>query len=382
MMNTIYLDHAATTPVSPAVKKAMEPYFDRCWGNASAVYGTGREARKAVEQARRQAAAALGAEPREICFTSGGSESDNQAILGAAFAMKDRGKHIITTAIEHPAVLNTCAWLEKQGYEITRVSPDREGRIPAEDVLRALREDTILISVMTANNETGVLQPVAEIGRAAREKGVLFHTDAVQALGAVPADVNELNADLLSLSAHKFYGPKGVGALYIRKGTRIDSLIHGGEQERGLRAGTENLPGIVGLGAAIEEAVLRRKENAAKLRALRDRLEEGILSGIPGTRLNGNREKRLPAHCNIAFEGIDGEALLLRLDLAGIACSGGSACTAGNQEISHVLRAMGLTEREARGSLRMTVGLRNTEAEIDETLRALTAIISDLRSYA
>ena len=379
-MNRIYLDHAATTPVSEAALKAMLPFFSECWGNASAVYGTGREARKAVEEARRKTAAAIGAEPREICFTSGGSESDNLAVKGTAFALKDRGRHIITTAIEHPAVLNTCRWLEKQGFRVTYVKADREGYIHPDSIRESIREDTVLISVMAANNEIGTIEPVREIGEIAREKGIVFHTDAVQAAGALPVDVNEMNADLLSLSAHKFYGPKGAGALYIRRGTRLDALVHGGEQERGLRAGTENTAGIAGLGAAIEAATANLAENAAYVRRLRDRLEERILSTIGGCRVNGPKEGRLPNNCSVSFDRIDGEALLLRLDLAGIAASGGSACTSGSRETSHVLTAIGLSEAEAKGSIRLTPGPGNTEAEIDETARILKEIVDDLRS--
>ena len=380
LMNRIYLDHAATTPVSASVLEAMAPFFSECWGNASGVYATGREARKAVEAARKQTAAAIGAEPREICFTSGGSESDNQAIIGIAFALKDKGKHIITTAIEHPAVLNTCRWLEKQGYEVTYIQPDGEGRIDPQAVEDRIRKETILISVMTANNEIGTIEPVSEIGSIAKEHGILFHTDAVQAVGALPVDVNGMNADLLSLSAHKFYGPKGAGALFIRRGTRLDPLIHGGEQERGLRAGTENLAGIVGLGAAISAATEHLEENAQKVRILRDRLEAGILGTISDCRLHGPKAGRLPGNISIGFDRIDGEALLLRLDLAGIAASSGSACTSGSQETSHVLKAIGLTEEEAKGSLRLTVGAGNTREEIDETVRALREITKDLRS--
>ena len=380
MKNRIYLDHAATTPVSKAVLEAMLPFFTDSFGNASSVYGTGREARKAVEAARRQVAAAIGAEPRDILFTGGGSESDNLAVKGTAFALMEKGKHIITTAVEHPAVLNTCRWLEKQGFEVTYIMPDAEGRIDPEDVRNAVREDTVLISVMAANNEIGTLEPVEEIGRIAREKGIAFHIDAVQAVGAIPVDVIAWNADLLSLSAHKFNGPKGIGALYVRRGTRLDSLIHGGEQERGLRAGTENVPAIVGLGKAIGDAAAGLRENAERTRALRDRLTEGILSAVPGAKLNGPREERLPNNCSVSFDRIDGEALLLRLDLAGIAGSSGSACTAGSQEISHVLKAIGLTEEQAKGSLRLTVGPENTEEEIDETVRAVKEIVEDLRS--
>ena len=380
MKNRIYLDHAATTPVSKAVLEAMLPFFNESFGNASSVYGTGREARKAVETARRQVAAAIGAEPRDILFTGGGSESDNLAVKGTAFALKGKGKHIITTAVEHPAVLNTCRWLEKQGFEVTYLMPDAEGRISPEDVLGAVREDTVLISVMAANNEIGTLEPVEEIGRIAREKGIAFHIDAVQAVGAIPVDVNAWNADLLSLSAHKFNGPKGIGALYVRRGTRLDSLIHGGEQERGLRAGTENVPAIVGMGKAIEDAASALDGNAEKARALRNRLTEGILSAVPGAKLNGPKEGRLPNNCSVSFDRIDGEALLLRLDLAGIAGSSGSACTAGSQEISHVLRAIGLTDEQAKGSLRLTVGPENTEEEIDEAVKAVQEIVEDLRS--
>ena len=379
-MNRIYLDHAATTPVSEPVLEAMIPFFKNSWGNASSVYGTGREARKAVEKARRQVAEAIGAEPREILFTGCGSESDNLAVKGTAFALKEKGRHIITTAIEHPAVLNTCRWLEKQGFEVTYIYPDKKGLIDPEQIRLSIREDTILISMMAANNEIGTIEPVAEVGAVAREKGICFHTDAVQAAGAVPISVNEWNADLLSISAHKFHGPKGTGALYVRHGTHIESLIHGGEQERGLRAGTENVPGIVGLGAAIEIASRNLKQNVVRTAFLRDRLIDRILAEIPGTKLNGAREGRLPNNCNISFDRIDGEALLLRLDLAGIAASSGSACTAGSQEISHVLKAIGLTDQEAKGSLRLTTGTGNTEEEIDETVTAIHESVNDLRS--
>ena len=380
MKNRIYLDHAATSPVSETVLEAMLPFFSLNAGNASAIHGTGREARKAVEKARNQVAEATGADPREIIFTGGGSESDNLAVKGTAFAMEQKGRHLITTAIEHPAVLNACRWLEKHGFEVTYVMPDRKGRIDPEAIRKEIREDTILISVMAANNEIGTLEPVAEIGKIARGNGILFHIDAVQAVGAILVDVNRWNADLLSLSAHKFRGPKGTGALYIRKGTRIDPLISGGEQERGLRAGTENVPGIVGLGQAIEEATEKLGQNAARNAMLRNRLAEGILSSVPDAFLNGAREERLPNNCSIRFGRIDGEALLLRLDLAGIAASSGSACTAGSQEVSHVLRAVGLTEAQAKGTIRFTTGPENTEEEIDETVRTVREITEDLRT--
>ncbi len=380
MMNRIYLDHAATTPVSESVLSEMMPFFRNCWGNASAVYATGREARKAIEKARKQVAEAIGAEPREILFTGGGSESDNLAVKGTAFALREKGKHIITTAIEHPAVLNTCHWLEKQGFEITYVKPEPTGVIDPAKVRACIRDETVLISMMAANNEIGTIEPVAEIGAIAKERDILFHTDAVQAVGAIPVNVQKWNADLLSISAHKFYGPKGTGVLYVRRGTRIDSLIHGGEQERGLRAGTENVPAIVGMGKAIETADRDLEKNAEETALLRDRLVNGIMAEIPGARLNGTMAGRLPNNCNISFDGIDGEALLLRLDLAGRAASSGSACTAGNQEISHVLKAIGLTENEAKGSLRLTTGIGNTEKEMDETVRTISEIVKDLRT--
>lgn len=380
MMNRIYLDHAATTPVSEPVLSEMLPFFSTCWGNASSVYATGREARKAIEKARKQVAEAIGAEPREILFTGGGSESDNLAVKGTAFALRKKGRHIITTAIEHPAVLNTCRWLDKQGFEISYIKPDHTGKIDPEKIRAAIRNDTILISMMAANNEIGTIEPVAEVGAIAQELGIQFHTDAVQAVGSVPVNVREWNADLVSISAHKFYGPKGIGAIYIRHGTRIDSLIHGGEQERGLRAGTENIPAIVGMGKAIEIANRNLNENAARTAFLRNRLIDGIMKNIPGTKLNGMMESRLPNNCNVSFAGIDGEALLLRMDLAGIAASSGSACTAGNQEVSHVLQAIGLSEQEAKGSLRLTTGIGNTEKEIDETVSTVCEIVKDLRS--
>ena len=380
MKNRIYLDHAATTRVSQTVLSSMITVLSECPGNASSVYATGREARKAIENARRQVAAAIGAEPREILFTSGGSESDNLAVKGTAFALQHSGKHIITSAIEHPAVLNACTWLEKQGYTVTYIHPDSEGRIDPESIRLAIRNDTILISVMAANNEIGTIEPVTEIGKTAREKNIVFHVDAVQAAGAIPVDVNAWNADLLSLSAHKLCGPKGVGALYIRRGSRIDPLIHGGEQERGIRAGTENTAGIVGMGQAMAEAVEHLAENAERSKELRDRLMNGILSTVPDAILNGPVTERLPNNCSVTFDQIDGEALLLRLDLSGIAASSGSACTAGSQKISHVLKAIGLSDGRAKGSLRLTVGPENTEYEIDETITVINDIIHDLRT--
>ena len=379
MMNRIYLDHAATTPVASEVLEAMLPFYTEYWGNASGIYATGREARKAVENARKQVAAAIGAQPQEICFSSGGSESDNLAIRGTAEALKDKGKHIIISSIEHQAVLKPCMRLLKDGYEVTLIQPDRDGRINPESIRSAIRDDTILISVMTANNEIGTIQPVIEIGGISREYGIAFHTDAVQAVGALPVDVNRINCDLLSLSAHKFYGPKGIGALYIRQGTRLAPLVSGGEQERGMRAGTENVPCIVGLGKAISLATENLEQNTEKTGRMRDRLIRGILSEVPDAELNGSMENRLPNNCSFRFKNIDGEALLLRLDLEGIAASAGSACTAGSREVSHVLKAIGLTESEAKSSLRLTTGVHTTEKDVDETVVTVSRIANDLR---
>ncbi len=377
-MRRIYLDHAATTPVSPAVLEAMLPCFTQVWGNASSVHAPGREAKRALEAARRQVAKALNASvPQEIYFTAGGSESDNWAIKGVAFAHKTG--HIITTAIEHHAVLHTCQWLEKQGFSVTYLPVDGYGRVTAAQVEQAIRPDTFLVSVMAANNEVGTLQPIAEIGALCRARGILFHTDAVQAVGAIPLDVQAMQVDLLSMSGHKLHGPKGVGALYIRKWVKVESLIHGGAQERGFRAGTENLPGIVGLGKAVELAQEGLADNAARMTALREKLIHGLMARAPDARLNGHPTDRLPNNVNMSFDGVEGEALLLRLDLAGVACSSGSACTSGTLDASHVLLAMGLNEAEAHGSLRMTLGTDTTEEDIDAVLEILPPIVEDLR---
>lgn len=377
-MRRIYLDHAATTPVSPAVLEAMLPCFTQVWGNASSVHAPGREAKRALEAARRQVAKALNASvPQEIYFTAGGSESDNWAIKGVAFTHKTG--HIITTTIEHHAVLHTCQWLEKQGFSVTYLPVDGYGRVTAAQVEQAIRPDTFLVSVMAANNEVGTIQPIAEIGALCRARGILFHTDAVQAVGAIPLDVQAMQVDLLSLSGHKLHGPKGVGALYIRKWVKVDSLIHGGAQERGFRAGTENLPGIVGLGKAVELAQEGLADNAARMTALRDKLIHGLMARVPDARLNGHPTDRLPNNVNMSFDGVEGEALLLRLDLAGVACSSGSACTSGTLDASHVLLAMGLNEAEAHGSLRMTLGTDTTEEDIDAVLEILPPIVEDLR---
>ena len=377
-MHRIYLDNAATTAVSPAVVEAMLPYFTQAYGNASSVHTAGREAKRALENARRQVMKALNAAaPQEIYFTAGGSESDNWAIKGVALA-RGRG-HIITTAIEHHAVLHTCQWLEKQGFEVTYLPVDEYGRVTAAQVERALRADTILVSVMAANNEIGTLQPIGEIGGLCRARGVLFHTDAVQAVGAIPMDVQAMNIDLLSLSGHKFHGPKGVGALYIRKGVKVDNLIHGGAQERGFRAGTENVPGIVGLGKAVEVAHECLAENAGRIAALRDALIAGLMARVPDVRLNGHPTQRLPGNANLSFDKVEGEALLLRLDLAGVAGSSGSACTSGTLDPSHVLMALGLNEAQANGALRLTLSGDTTREEIDQVLEILPPIVADLR---
>ena len=378
----IYMDNAATTATRPEVLEAMLPYFTEHYGNPSSIHSVGRDARRAVEKARAQVAAALGAQPREIYFTAGGSESDNWAIRCASRALAAKGKHIITSQIEHHAVLHTCQYMEKQGYEVTYLPVDENGLVSVEDVKNAIRPDTVLISVMAANNEIGTIEPIREIGKVAHEAGVLFHTDAVQAVGAVPIDVNDWNVDMLSLSGHKFHAPKGIGALYIRKGVKISNLIFGGAQERGLRAGTENLPGIVGLGAAIELAVAELPEYTRRLTALRDRLIDGILAEIPEVRLNGHRTERLPNNVNVSIRYIEGEALLLRLDLAGIAGSSGSACTSGSLDPSHVLLAIGLPHEIAHGSLRLSLGTDSTEAEVDEVLRVLPGIVKDLRAMS
>ena len=381
-MDRIYLDNAATTAVSPEVLTAMLPYFTECYGNPSSIHSTGRDAHKAVDAARRQVAAAINADPAEIYFTAGGSESDNWAIKGTAFAKRDKGNHIITTAIEHHAVLHTCQWLEKQGFEVTYLPVDENGLVSVEDVEKAITDKTILISVMAANNEIGTIEPIAEIGALARSRGILFHTDAVQAVGAIPLDVKAMNIDMLSMSGHKFHGPKGIGALYVRKGVRLDTLIAGGAQERGKRAGTENLPGIVGIGKAIEIATRDMEANAQRMTRLRDKLIHGILENIPDVRLNGHPTRRLPNNVNVSVRYIEGEALLLRLDLAGIAGSSGSACTSGSLDPSHVLLAIGLPHEIAHGSLRLTLGTDTTEADIDEVLDKLPGIVKNLRDMS
>jgi len=378
----IYFDHAATTPLKKEVLDEMMPYLTEQYGNPSTIYKLGREAKKAVELARERVAKALNADIQEIYFTSGGTESDNWALKGVAFANKDKGKHIITTTIEHHAVLHPLKYLEGLGFEITYVPVEPNGIVDPQKIKEAIRNDTILISVMLANNEIGTIQPVKEIAKIAKEKGIIIHTDAVQAVGQIPVDVKDLGVDLLSLSAHKFYGPKGVGALYIRKGTKIHPFSHGGAQERNRRAGTENVAGIVGLGKAIELATQNLSEYAAKLQKLRDKLIDGVLSKIDYVRLNGDRYNRLPNNANFSFEFIEGESLLLMLDMKGIAASSGSACTSGSLDPSHVLLAIGLEHEVAHGSLRITFGEDNTEEDIDYLLEVLPEIVSRLREMS
>lgn len=378
----IYLDHAATTPVKPEVLEAMLPYFTRKFGNASSIYTLGRESKKAIEEARDRTALALGAQSREIFFTGSGTEADNWAIKGVAYANRQKGNHIITTAIEHHAILHTCQYLESDGFEVTYLPVDENGLVSADAVKAAIKPNTILITIMFANNEIGTIQPISEIGKAAREKGIYFHTDAVQAVGNVKINVEEMNIDLLSLSAHKFYGPKGIGALYIRKGTKITSFLHGGAQERGRRASTENVAAVVGLGKAIELASQNLDEYNKKLMALRDHAIAEITKNIPFVRLNGDRNSRLPGNVNFSFEFIEGESLLLMLDMKGIAASSGSACTSGSLDPSHVLLAIGLPHEIAHGSLRLTFGEENTMEDLDYVLEVLPAIVQRLREMS
>ncbi len=377
----IYLDHAATTPLREEVLAEMLPYFSEEFGNASSIYGWGRRARQALGSARDRVAQILNAKPDEIVFTSGGSEGANLAVKGAAWARQQRGKHIITSAVEHPAVLDAVLWLERSGFAVTVLPVDGEGTVTPEAVRAALRPDTILVSIMHANNEVGTIQPISKIGEIVRDRGVLFHTDAVQTAGILELDVKELNVDLLSLSAHKLYGPKGVGALYVRKGVRLDPLIHGGAQEKRRRAGTENVAGIVGLAKALELAQAEREGEAERLTALRDRLLAGLRE-IPFTKVNGSLEHRLPNNVNICFRYIEGESLLLNLDLLGVAASSGSACTSGSLEPSHVLLAMGLSHEIAHGSLRLTLGRATSEGDVDFVLEKLPKIVERLRAMS
>jgi cysteine desulfurase len=378
----VYMDHSATTATSPEVVDAMIPWFHSGYGNPSSLYRIARESKKAIDEARTRVAAALGAHPDEIYFTSGGTESDNWAIKGIAFANRKKGSHIITSAIEHHAVLHTCEYLEKQGFSVTYLPVDNTGRIRIEDLQAAITDKTILVSIMFANNEIGTIEPISEIGKICRERGVYFHTDAVQAIGNIPINVTDMHIDLLSLSAHKFYGPKGVGALYIRKGIRIENLLHGGGQERRKRAGTENIAGIVGLGCAINRAVGGMQERNQRVIALRDKLLAAILEKIPNVRLNGHPELRLPGNLNISFDFIEGESMLLLLDHFGICASTGSACTSGSLEPSHVLLAIGLPAETAHGSLRLTLGEENTDEDVEFVIEHLQKVVMRLREMS
>ena len=390
-MNRVYLDHNATTAVEPAVLEAMLPYLSDEFGNAASIHTLGQKARAAVETAREQVAALIAGRPQEIVFTSGGTEADNHAIFGVSRALSavlraadrvDATKHIISTAIEHEAVLNTCQAHEKQGVQVTYLPVDREGLISLEALRQAIRKETVLITIMHANNELGSVQPLEEIGRIAADADVYFHTDAVQSAGKLPIDVNALSLDLLSLSGHKFYAPKGVGALYIRRGTRLQQLLYGGHHQRGFRPGTENVAGIVGLGKAAEMAKKLLSEDAARISALRDRLERGLLSQVPHAQTNGARAPRTPNTTNITFPGIEGEALVIALDLKGLACSTGAACSSGAVEPSHVLTAIGLRPEDARASLRFSLGRHTTAADIDFALQVVPAAVEQLRELS
>ena len=381
-MNKIYLDNAATTPVRKEVVDAMLPYFTESFGNPSSVYQIAQINKKAIDDSREAIAKVLGAQANEIFFTSGGSEADNWAIKGIAQAHKAKGNHIITSKVEHHAVLHTCEFLEKNGFEITYLDVDEFGMVRPEDVEKAIKDTTILISIMYANNEIGTINPIKEIGAIAKAHKIPFHTDAVQAVGQVRIDVKDQNIDMLSLSGHKINGPKGMGILYIRRGLKLENLIHGGAQERGRRAGTENVPGIVGLAKAMELAYENFDEKIAKMTVLRDKLIDGLLTSIPYSRLNGHRTNRLANNVNIGYEYVEGESLLLLLDMNGIAGSSGSACTSGSLDPSHVLLAIGLPHEKAHGSIRFTLGMQNTEEEIDKVLEVMPGIVQRMRDMS
>jgi len=381
-LDKIYLDHNATTPLDREVLEEMLPFLQDDWGNPSSVHWAARGPKAALDKARERVAALLNAAPLEIVFNSTGTEGDNHAIKGAAFAKKNKGNHIITTVVEHPAVMNTCKYLEKEGFTVTYLKVDTLGMIDLDELRAAIRPETILITIMYANNETGVIFPIPEIGDIAKEKGITFHTDAVQAVGKVPIDVKTLNVDLLTLSGHKLYGPKGTGALYVKRGVRLVPLLHGGHQERNRRGGTENVAGLVGLGKACELAGQNLVENMARKKALRDRLENGLKAKIPDIKINGDLEKRLPNTTNISFEYVEGESLLLNLDMRGVAASSGSACTSGSLEASHVLLAMSLSHEMSHGSVRFSLGRHNTEAEIDYIIEIMPPIVERMRSMS
>ncbi|NMA54680.1 MAG: cysteine desulfurase NifS [Firmicutes bacterium] len=381
-MRNVYLDHAATTAVHPKVLESMLPYLQDKLGNPSSIYSSGREAKAAVETARAQVAALINAQPDEIIFTSGGTEADNLALTGVATALSQQGRHIITSRIEHHAVLHTAEELERKGFQVTYLPVDPDGLINPDLLEQALTPETIMVSIIFANNEIGTIEPIDRLAKIAKKHGVIFHTDAVQAVGNIPIDVEELNIDLLSLSGHKIYGPKGIGALYVRRGMNIKPLMQGGSQERKLRPGTENVPGIVGLGKAAELARIELPARSAHLTELRDYLIDGVLSSIAHVRLNGHRTLRLPGNANFSFEFIEGESLLLSLDMAGIAASSGSACTSGSLDPSHVLMAIGLSHEVAHGSLRLTLGRENNKEDVDYVLSVLPDIVGRLRAMS
>jgi cysteine desulfurase len=384
-MNRVYLDYNATTPVEPEVLDAMLPYFSGEFGNASSIHTFGQKARAAVETAREQVAALIGARPQEIFFTSGGTESDNHAIFGIVAPSANGPKsrpHVITSFVEHEAVLNACQALEKQSVDVTYLHVDQDGLIDLEDLQGAIRKETALVTIMHANNELGTIQPLEDIGRIAKDADVYFHTDAVQSAGKIPIDVNQFQLDLLSLSGHKFYAPKGVGALYVRGGTRLKQLLYGGHHQRGMRPGTENVAGIVGLGKAAEIARQSLANDAKRLSALRDQLEHGLLHRVPHSRINAARAPRTPNTANLVFPGVEGEALLIALDLKGLACSTGAACSSGAVEPSHVLTAIGLPAEEARASLRFSLGRHTTQADIDFALQVVPAAVAQLRQLS
>lgn len=382
MEQIIYLDNAATTRTSPTVLEAMLPYFSEYYGNASSIYSIGTKSREAINRSRETIASSIGAMPNEIYFTAGGSEADNWALKATAEAYREKGNHIITTKIEHHAILHTCEYLEKHGFEVTYLDVDEYGVVKLDQLKKAIRPETILISVMFANNEIGTIEPIREIGEIAKEHGILFHTDAVQAYGQLPINVDELHIDMLSSSAHKINGPKGIGFLYIRKGVKIRSFVHGGAQERKRRAGTENVPGIVGYGRAAFEAVSTMEERTAKEAQLRDYLIDRILKEIPYSRLNGSRTNRLPNNANFCFQFIEGESLLIMLDMEGICGSSGSACTSGSLDPSHVLLAIGLPHEIAHGSLRLTLSAETTKEELDFVVEKIKGIVERLRSMS
>lgn len=382
MEKNVYLDHAATTYVKKEVLDEMMPFFTQSFGNPSSIYKLGQENKRAVDLAKERIAKAIGATPNEIYFTAGGCEADNWVIKGIAFANMNKGNHIITTSIEHPAIINSCKFLEKHGFEVTLLGVDENGQVRLDELENAIKDNTILISVMFANNEIGTVQPIKEIAEIAKKHNVYFHTDAVQAVGSLRIDVKDLGVDMLSMSGHKFYGPKGIGALYIKKGTKIDSLIHGGGQEQGKRAGTENVPAIVGMGKAIELAYENFDETTNRIIALREKLINGVLNSIPHVRLNGHRTKRLPGNTNFSFSFIEGESLLLMLNMKGVAGSSGSACSSGSLDPSHVLLAIGLDHGTAHGSLRLTLGAETTEEDIDYVLGILPGIVEKLREMS